>query len=703
MDIKTISEFLEKTLTLRSVSELKEIEKELSSEIENTPENVRLMNAAFAVACELMVAREKQDAEEKSRRIELSEAEQNEIALVQRLLDYNMFTYHFQPIVRADNGEIYSYEALMRAEGMPGITPFHILKYAELSHRLGEVEQYTFSNVIRFLDEHPEKFEGRKVFINSMPNVRIDPDKMTEITRLLEHHADRIVVEMVENSEFVDERLAQIKKQFHDMGVPIAIDDFGTGYSNISNLFRYDPDYVKIDRSLLSNIQDSPNKRHIVREIIDFCHSNNIMALAEGVENSEELRTVILMGIDLIQGFYTAKPSPEILQSLPFEIKAEIKAHHLEREDGHRMRVYQSPNGEMISLERLQRAGYSKILIGAGWSEGSVTITGEPQLYTGVHIEIAEGFTGSVTLENAHLSNQVERPCIDIGDNCDVSLVLFGENKLGNSGIRVPESSTFTLEGDGDLEIALGSSDFYGIGNDLASKHGKLVFDQDGTVSITAESHSGVCIGSGLGGEIDIRRGRYVIRSMGAMSVGIGASDGPAKISVMGCSLDVLATGAYSIAMGSVSSNSEIIMMYSGIKCHSESQLSVGIGTLHGEKTVIHAESINMKVTGSGDALTAIGALTHSSDITIIRSGVKIRCEGSRALVFGSYQGGTKITLTDVDLSAEMNTEMRVCAIAEEKDVQHSGGRCHISFGDWESDRLVLTDSDIDNTAGKQS
>ncbi len=690
MERKIISEFLEKALTLRSVDDLKELEKEIAPTIEITPENVRLMNAAFSVAYELMLAREKQDAEEKSRRIELSETERNEIALVQRLLDYNMFTYHFQPIVRADNGEIYSYEALMRAEGMPGITPFHILKYAELSHRLGEVEQYTFLNVIRYMDEHPGLFGGRKVFINSMPNVRIGETKLLEITRLLEQHADRIVVEMIENSEFVDERLGQVKEQFHDMGIPIAIDDFGTGYSNISNLFRYDPDYVKIDRSLISNIHDSPNKRHIVREIIDFCHSNNIMVLAEGVETSEELRMIILMGIDLIQGYYTARPAPEVIHTLPFEIRAEIKAHHLEREDGQRMRVYQAPSGEMISLERLQKAGYSKILVGAGWSEGSVTITGEPQLYTGVHIETAEGFRGSVTLENAHLSNQVERPCIDIGDDCEVTLILVGENKLGNSGIRVPETSVLTLEGNGSIEINLGSSDYYGIGNDLSSAHGKLVFDQDGTVTVTAESHTGVCIGSGQGGEIDIRRGRYVIRSMGALSVGIGATDGPCRINFLGCSLDVLATGAYSIAIGSVSSNTEINMIYSMVKCHVESQLSVGIGTLHGERAVIRAESVNMNVSGSGDAVTALGSLTNKSDITILRSGVKVNCEGSRAFVFGSYQGGTKVTLTDVDLAADMATESRVCAVAKKEDVDISGGKCRVSFGNGVIERFVI-------------
>lgn len=690
MNENIIAEFLEKVLTLHTLNDLKEAEEKLSADADNTPESIRLRNAAVSVAYELISAREKQAAEEKSMLIELSETEKNERALVQRLLDYNMFTYHFQPIVRTDNGEIYSYEALMRAEGMPGITPFHILKYAELSHRLGDVEQYTFMNVTRYIDEHPDLFEGRKVFINSMPNVKVDPEKIPLIYKQLEKHADHIVVEMIENSEFVDDKLEKIKERFHDMGIPIAIDDFGTGYSNISNLLRYRPDYVKIDRSLISGIQDNPNKRHLVREIIDFCHGNSIMALAEGVENSDELRTLILMGIDLIQGFYTARPSSEVMRSLPYEIKSEIKAHQLERKDGQRMRVYQSPNGEIISLGRLQRSDYSKILIGTESSEGTATVIGEPQLYTGVHIEVAEGFKGIITLENAHLSNQVERPSIDIGDNCDVTLMLIGDNKLANSGIRVPPSSKLTFEGKGSLTIDLGSSDYYGIGNDLKSAHGDITFDQDGSIIISAESHSGVCIGSGLGGNINIRRGRYVIRSMGAMSIGIGASEGPANISILGCDLDVVATGAYSIAMGSVSGNAEIHMIYSSIKCHTESQLSVGIGSLHGEMSKIHAESVNINLVGSADALTAMGSLINGSEITIARSGVKIKGDGSKAMVFGSAKGNTKVFLTDVDFSAEMSTEMRVCAVADERDVRVSGGRCRVHFGSWESDKLII-------------
>ena len=122
-----------------------------------------------------------------------------------------------------------------------------------------------------------------------------------------------------------DSNLDRLKEFFASLDIDIAVDDYGTGYSNISNLLRYMPNYVKIDRSLLSEIQNKPQKQHFVREIIDFCHNNDILALAEGVETSEELSQVIHLGADLIQGFYTARPSATPIERIDDTVRSQIK------------------------------------------------------------------------------------------------------------------------------------------------------------------------------------------------------------------------------------------------------------------------------------------------------------------------------------------------------------------------------------------
>ena len=254
----------------------------------------------------------------------LSDEEKAMLAEVEKVISENRFDYHFQPIVNASDGSVYSYEALMRPKSDMKLSPYHILKYAGLTGRLNDIERATFLNVLGRIDSDKEAFRGRRVFINSIPKTKLDTEDFRCVGELMMKHSDTVVVELTENAEFDDHELLSLQERYRNMDIKIALDDYGTGYSNVQNLLRYDPNFVKIDRMLVSEIQNSPEKRHFVREIIGFCHDNGIMALAEGIETSEELRTVILLGIDLIQGFYTARPSAEIIDNIPIDIRKEI-------------------------------------------------------------------------------------------------------------------------------------------------------------------------------------------------------------------------------------------------------------------------------------------------------------------------------------------------------------------------------------------
>ena len=141
-----------------------------------------------------------------------------------------------------------------------------------------------------------------------------------------------IVVELTEQSEISDEELKKMKSIYERIGIETAVDDYGTGYSNVSNLLRYTPDYVKIDRALLSGIQESPQKQHFVKDVIEFAHNNNIMALAEGVETREELKTVIMLGADLVQGYYLAYPDKEMIQAIDALIAGEVRQYRMLRD-----------------------------------------------------------------------------------------------------------------------------------------------------------------------------------------------------------------------------------------------------------------------------------------------------------------------------------------------------------------------------------
>ena len=243
---------------------------------------------------------------------------------VKDLLDENRFKYHFQPIVDAKNGNIFAYEALMRPDIEPYIPPVTVLEYAEHLGRTVDVERATFFNVLREMEEHPEIFKGKKVFINSIPGVKLKDEDDLAIREKLTFYADTVVIELTEQAEIDDTGVLEMKSSYRQLGVQSAVDDYGTGYSNIINLLRYMPDYVKIDRMLLSGIQDNPQKQHFVKSIVKFAHENDILVLSEGVETSAELRTCIELGTDFVQGYYTARPCENIVSEIAPEVREEI-------------------------------------------------------------------------------------------------------------------------------------------------------------------------------------------------------------------------------------------------------------------------------------------------------------------------------------------------------------------------------------------
>ncbi len=264
----------------------------------------------------------------RSRKIRLSgnftEEESKTADKVAYILDNNQLDYHFQPIVSTYDGRIYAYEALMRPVSDPYIAPPVMIEYANRLGRIEEVEKLTFQNVLKIVEENKEAFEGKKVFINSIPGIIVNGADRALVMDKLTALSDRVVIELTEHSELDDETLELMKEEYRRMGIQRAVDDYGTGYSNIVNLLRYMPDYVKIDRMLLSGIEDNPQKQHFVSDIVKFAHENDFKVLSEGVETSAELETCIRLGTDLIQGFYTARPSKEIIPELPAEVREEI-------------------------------------------------------------------------------------------------------------------------------------------------------------------------------------------------------------------------------------------------------------------------------------------------------------------------------------------------------------------------------------------
>ena len=619
----------------------------------------------------------------------LSSEEKEDYDLVSDIVENNLFTYHFQPIVSAVDGEIYSYEALMRSKTRRKISPLAILKYASMQNQFPKIESETFNNVLDYIDKKQNEIGNAKIFINSIPGIRIDD--MDEITRKLKLHHDRVVVELTEEAEMDDSDLERLKAYLASLDVEIAVDDYGTGYSNISNLLRYMPNYVKIDRSLLSEIQNKPPKQHFVREIIDFCHSNNIMALAEGVETSEELRMVIHLGADLIQGYYTGKPVPQFIGRIDEKIINEIKTYYQEKIDGRSKKIYIAGKTNRVSLINLHKENISDIVIGQdNMVYKDITIVGLPSLTTEMHLRIEPGYSGRITLENVYFSNIKNRPCIELGENSDVSLCLKGYNILRNTGIEVPASANLDIEGEGSLRIELTNQEFFGIGNDINSKHGSLNIHQSGNLTITANGINGCYIGSGLGGSIEIGNGTYNFEGNSTKLICIGSLSENSDIAIKKCGIEIDISGTNVIGIGSYDKNTSVTISDCSLKAIINGREVVGIGTITGDSTFVKIYNSFVEFSINADKCTALGSLIHDTKLDISMASARVNNVGEKALAFGGFEGDTNISLIGVDTRVKVFNTVGCETFAKDENITIVNGRCRIIVNDNDVERELI-------------
>ncbi len=586
----------------------------------------------------------------------LNAEEKAEYQLVSRILDENLLDYHFQPIVRTDTGEIFAYEALMRSRTEQRISPLTIIRYAAMQGRLSDVERATFLNVLRIYDEQKDSFGNARVFINSIPGVRISDNDLSTLNGYLSENAQQIVVELTEEAELKDDDLNRLKKYFQKMHIDIAVDDYGTGYSNVTNLLRYMPNFVKIDRSLLSNIQNQMQKQHFVREIIDFCHDNGIMALAEGVETTEELQTVIHLGADLIQGYYTARPAGTVVRQIDEIKRNEIRQFYQERIDGRAKKIYIAGKTSRISLPKLVKDGCTDLVVGRNeMVYKDVSIIGTPQMKTDIHLRVESGYSGRITLEDVYFSNIKNRPCIELGEHTNVTLVIAGTNTLQDAGIQVPESARLVIEGDGALNIDLNAVESYGIGNTHDARHGELVFEQDGPININGRGKKGVCIGSGHGGIIHINRGEYNFKIKTETCVGIGALTGAVFLEMVNCHIESDFSATNGLLIGSLDNNADVSIRSSAINHYGSGKYLSCIGTLHGKYAAVRLKEAGVDINQRADYCTSLGALYGASDIKVDYLTLKLTNSGQEAIAFGGYDENTTVHIGDSDTHVDIS------------------------------------------------
>lgn len=229
------------------------------------------------------------------------------------LENYNIVSY-FQPIINNKNGKIEKYESLVRLIDEKGtiISPFAFLNISKTGNYYNKITERVLENSFKILHKITTKLS---INISALDIEKgYTREKIFELLEEYKEDNERIVFELLEDENVKDfKTIKEFIQTVKQRGVKIAIDDFGAGYSNFERLLEFEPDILKIDGSLIKNIENDQFSRNIVETIVLFAQKQNIETIAEYVENEKIFNILNDLGVDYSQGYYFSKPIQEQL------------------------------------------------------------------------------------------------------------------------------------------------------------------------------------------------------------------------------------------------------------------------------------------------------------------------------------------------------------------------------------------------------
>jgi len=253
-------------------------------------------------ACYLHSMENKSDYEDKSKYTKL----------LKGALDNDKVIPYYQPILDR-NGNIFKYETLSRVEDENGkvISPGFFMTTSK------KVRLYSLMTK-QIIDKSFRKIAktDKSISINLLARDMMDGDISNYIfEKIKEYRVEKQIVFEILEDESIENliRVENFINKAKQIGIRIAIDDFGTGYSNFSYLMKLKPDYLKIDGSIIKNIDKDKNSEAIVKAIISFAKTLHVKTIAEFIHSKEVYDKCYELGIDEFQGFYLGEPAPNLL------------------------------------------------------------------------------------------------------------------------------------------------------------------------------------------------------------------------------------------------------------------------------------------------------------------------------------------------------------------------------------------------------
>ncbi|MEK5067115.1 EAL domain-containing protein [Sporosarcina sp. FSL K6-1508] len=235
---------------------------------------------------------------------------------LRRALENNEFVLHYQPQIHNQTGKLVGFEALIRWQHprLGLLFPAKFIKLAEENGLITQIGEW----VINEACFQNKKWQDAgmvpiKVSVNLSTQQFLTRHLITFVEEVLERTAldpQYFVVEITEYMAMEYEYSILVLKKLKSLGIGISIDDFGTGYSSLNYLKNFPIDYIKIDKSFISELMNDSNDAIIVNAIIMLAHNLHKEVIAEGVETKEQLDFLTNHQCDITQGYFFSKPLP---------------------------------------------------------------------------------------------------------------------------------------------------------------------------------------------------------------------------------------------------------------------------------------------------------------------------------------------------------------------------------------------------------
>lgn len=220
---------------------------------------------------------------------------------------------YFQPIIDNETNKIVKFESLSRLIDEEGVihSPHNFIPISKMIKVYDRITMTIIQKTFEVFEMHPFDFS-----INLSFEDIINDEMYTFIIQKLKDSrmGSRLTFELLESEKVNDfEKVVQFFNEIKRYGAKVAIDDFGSGFSNFSYIIKLNPDFIKIDGSLIKDIDKDVNAQIVVETIVAFSKKMGIKTVAEFVHSSTVLSTVKQLGIDYSQGYFIDMPSPKII------------------------------------------------------------------------------------------------------------------------------------------------------------------------------------------------------------------------------------------------------------------------------------------------------------------------------------------------------------------------------------------------------